>query len=218
MIYKLLIEEPNMTHLLAVNSSPNLSSSVSRDLVMQFATSFEKQASTNTVTVRDVGKNPLPHLDETTTSAFYTPSDQLSEEQKQAISLSDTLVEEVMQADVIVVGAPMHNFGSSSHLKAYLDHIARVGRTITYTEEGPKGLLGGRKVFVVTARGGVYSKGPASHMDIQVPYLKTFFSFVGIENVTFIHAEGLNMGDDSREKAIDAAVHSISASVNGLAA
>ena len=207
-----------MTHLLAVNSSPNLSSSVSRDLVMQFSTSFEKQASGNTVTVRDVGKNPLPHLDETTTSAFYTPRVQLSEEQKQAISLSDKLVEEVMQADVIVVGAPMHNFGSSSHLKAYLDHIARVGRTITYTEKGPKGLLGGRKVFVITARGGVYSKGPASHMDIQVPYLKTFFSFVGIDDVTFIHAEGLNMGDDSRENAIESAIRSISASLSGFTA
>ena len=207
-----------MTHLLAVNSSPNLSSSVSRDLVMQFSTSFEKQASGNTVTVRDVGKNPLPHLDETTTNAFYTPRVQLSEEQKQAISLSDKLVEEVMQADVIVVGAPMHNFGSSSHLKAYLDHIARVGRTITYTEKGPKGLLGGRKVFVITARGGVYSKGPASHMDIQVPYLKTFFSFVGIDDVTFIHAEGLNMGDDSRENAIESAIRSISASLSGFTA
>ncbi len=207
-----------MTHLLAVNSSPNLSSSVSRDLVGQFAASFKEKAAGNTVTFRDVGQNPLPHLDEKTIGAFYTPADQRNEEQKKAIALSDELVDEIIAADTLVIGAPMHNFGTSSHLKSYLDHIARVGRTFSYTEQGPKGLLGGKKVFVITARGGIYSDGPASHMDIQVPYLKTVFSFVGIEDVAFIHTEGLNMGDENREKAIEAAVHSISSSVSGLAA
>jgi len=192
-----------MSTLLALSSSPNLSTSVSKQLVSAYVEEMKKNNSDLEVIERDLGKDPLPHLEEAVIHTFYTPEDQLSAEQQSLVALSNTLVEELKKADQIVIGSPMHNFGITSHLKAYLDHVARAGKTFTYSEEGPKGLLGGKKVDVIVTRGGVYSSGPASVMDQQEPYLRTFFSFLGITDVNFLYAEGIAMGDDAREKAIE---------------
>ena len=109
---------------------------------------------------------------------------------------------ELETADVIVIGAPMHNFSLPSGLKAWIDHVARVGKTFRYTDEGPEGLLKSKKVFVLTARGGNYSENSPVHaMDHQAPYLRTILGFMGLDDVTFIHAQGVAQGEDGVRKA-----------------
>jgi FMN-dependent NADH-azoreductase len=115
------------------------------------------------------------------------------------VAYSDTLINELKQADVIVLGLPMYNFGVPSQLKAYFDHIARIGVTFEYTEKGPVGKLTGKKVYVFAARGGVYEGTP---MDTQTSYVRDFLRFLGMSDVEFIYAEGLNMGPQSKQTAL----------------
>ena len=203
-----------MTHLLVVTSSPKSGGSVSGNLADRFVASIEADA--NVVrTVRDVGHNPPPHLDETTIGAFFTPEDERTPQQVEAVKLSDKLIAEVEAADIIVIAAPMHNFGVTSALKTWIDHIARAGKTFKYTEAGPVGLLGNRKVYVLGARGGGYSQNsPAHAMDQQEPYLKTVLGFMGLNDVTFIHAEGVAMGEEGllrANEAVDVAAQALAA-------
>jgi FMN-dependent NADH-azoreductase len=111
------------------------------------------------------------------------------------VKLSDDLVAELLKADTIVLGAPMYNFSVSSTLKAWIDHVARVGLTFKYTETGPVGMVQGKKVYVFTSRGGVYSQGPAKSMDFHETYLRAVLGFIGLSDITFIHTEGLAMGE-----------------------
>ncbi len=198
-----------MTNILTLNSSPKTEGSVSRDLIERFVDNWLAN-DTASVVARDVGTTPPPHLDEATIGAFYTPEDARSDAQRARIALSDELVGELEAADVIVIGAPMHNFGIPSGLKAWIDLVARVGRTFKYTENGPEGLLTGKKVYVLTARGGNYSEdSPAHAMDHQVPYLRTVLGFLGLDDVTFIHAQGVAGGEDgirAAEVEVDRAV------------
>ncbi len=193
-----------MTNLLVINSSPNPDASVSRKLTEHFAESWQQAHPGSSVVTRDVGLTPPPHLDQAIIGAYYTSEDARSDEQKTLLSLSDSIIEEVRNADVIVIGSPMHNFGVTSGLKTWIDHLARVGETFNYSENGPVGTLGGRPVFVLTARGGAYSKpSPVNAMDSQEPYLKTTLGFVGLDDVTFIHAEGVAGGTDGIDAAIE---------------
>ncbi len=185
-----------MTQLLAITSSPKSKGSVSNDLVAQFVDTWRAHDPSAHVACRDVGLTPPPHLDEATIGAFFTPDDQRGSEQQAAAALSDELVEELETADVIVIGAPMHNFGLSTGLKAWIDHVVRVGKTFRYTEAGHEGLLKGKKVFVLTARGGNYSETSPTHaMDHQAPHLRTVLGFMGLDDVTFIHAQGVALGE-----------------------
>jgi FMN-dependent NADH-azoreductase len=138
---------------------------------------------------------------EQTIGAYFTPAENRSAEQAEAVKLSDQLVAELMAADVIVLGAPMYNFSVSSALKAWIDHIARAGVTFKYTETGPVGFLGGRKVIVFTSRGGIYSVGPAKSMNFHETYLRGVLGFVGLTDVTFVHTEGLSMGEETATTA-----------------
>lgn len=191
-----------MTRILVINASPNMDSSASRNLTDRFVQTWLSGEPGVEVTRRDVGAMPPPHLDQATINAYYTPPDDLTDEQRDILALSDQIIGEVEGADIVVIGSPMHNFGISSGLKTWVDHLARVGRTFRYTENGPEGLLGGRKVYVLTARGGVYSKdSPAAAMDMQAPYLRTVLGFVGLSDVTFIHAEGVAGGVAGKDKA-----------------
>jgi FMN-dependent NADH-azoreductase len=198
-----------MTNILTLNGSPKTEGSVSRNLIERFVEKWRAQNTANVV-ARDVGTTPPPHLDEATIGAFYTPEDARSDDQQARIAFSDELVGELEAADVIVIGAPMHNFGIPSGLKAWIDLVARVGRTFKYTENGPEGLLTGKKVYVLTARGGNYSEdSPAHAMDHQVPYLRTVLGFLGLDDVTFIHAHGVAGGEDgirAAEVEVDRAV------------
>ncbi len=185
-----------MSKLLVINSSPMSDSSNTRELINSFVESWTQKHGDIEVVNRDIGRNPPPHLDEVTISSFYTPDQDRSEAQQKAVALSDQLVDELEQADTVVIGSPMHNFTITSALKTYIDHVARVGRTFNYTDNGPQGLLQGKKVFVLTARGGRYgTDSPAAAMNHQDNYLNTVLGFIGISDVTHISAEGVSGGD-----------------------
>lgn len=155
-----------------------------------------------TVVERDLGANPIPHLDGERVGAFFTPAENRTAEQQQVDDFSLALIEELKAADQVVLGLPMYNFGIPSQLKSWIDHVARAGITFRYTENGPQGLIADKPVTVLAARGGLYA---GTENDTVTPYIKLFFSFVGITSVEFVFAEGLNMGDDKKAKAMDEA-------------
>ncbi|HKQ29300.1 MAG TPA: NAD(P)H-dependent oxidoreductase, partial [Burkholderiales bacterium] len=154
------------------------------------------------VLVRDLGAAPVPHLDGARVAAFFTKPGERSTEQKAIVAYSDALIDELRRADVVVLGLPMYNFGIPSQLKAWFDHLARAGETFKYTDKGAVGLLTGKKAYVFAARGGVYV-GTAS--DFETPFVRQFLAFLGISDVQFVYAEGLALGEDSRNNSIAAA-------------
>jgi len=204
-----------MTHILAISSSPNPATSHSKKLIDTFIACWAPEDETLQVTHRDIGTQPPVHLDADTINAFYSPSENLTDQQLTLTSYSNDIIAEVEAADIIVIGAPMHNFGIPSALKAWIDHLARVGKTFIYTENGPKGLLTNKQVVVLGARGGNYSE--TSHlksMDQQTPFLKTALGFVGLSEIHFIYAEGMASDQDGMEtakRAVDMLVHSLTA-------
>lgn len=144
----------------------------------------------STVQVRDLATSPFPHLEEVGIQSFQSPAEQHTPEQKEAARHSDEVIAEVLAADVLVIGAPLYNFGIPSTLKAWIDHLARAGKTFRYTANGPEGLVKGKKVYVAMASGGVYSEGPMKAYDFVAPYLQTVFGFLGMTDVTVARAEG----------------------------
>jgi FMN-dependent NADH-azoreductase len=132
-----------------------------------------------------------------------TPVDQRSSEQHATVAFADRLIEELEAADTIVLAVPMYNFSIPSTLKAWIDHVARAGRTFRYTAAGPEGLLKGKKVFIITGRGGVYSgDSPAKVFDFQEPYLRSVLGFLGLTDVTFVHVEGLKVSAEAAEQGL----------------
>jgi FMN-dependent NADH-azoreductase len=186
-----------MATILHINSSVRNHGSLSRQLTGEFLAKWQAANPADMVVERDLAAVPVPHLTEQMMGAFFTPADQRSPEQAQTVQLSDTLVDELLAADVIVIGAPMYNFSVSSTLKAWIDHVARAGRTFQYSAAGVVGLATGKRVFIVTATGGVYSEGPSQSFDFLATYLRSVLGFMGMTDVTFIRAEGLAMGDDA---------------------
>jgi FMN-dependent NADH-azoreductase len=191
-----------MTTLLHINSSVRNEGSISRQLTAEFIQKWHAAHPGDKVIERDLAASPIPHLNEETMGAFFTPADSRSPVQAEAVRLSDQLVSEVQQADVIVIGAPMYNFSVSSGLKAWIDHVARAGVTFKYTSEGPVGLLQNKKVYVVTSRGGVYSQGAGKAMDFHETYLRGVLGFIGLTDITFIHTEGLARGEQAVQEAV----------------
>ena len=127
-------------------------------------------------------------------------------EQQAAVAYSDALIDELRRADVIVLGLPMYNFGVPSQLKAYFDHIARAGVTFRYTEKGAEGLVTGKKAYVFAARGGLYAGTP---LDTQTAYIRDFLRLLGITDVEFVYAEGLNISETSKNAALAQAARAI---------
>jgi len=191
-----------MTTLLQINSSVFSQGGQSSQLADHYVAAFKKSNPGAKIVTRDLAANEIPHLGGATVGAFFTPADQRSDEQKAAIALSDELVAEIQAADVIVIGAPMYNFNIPSVLKAYFDHIARAGVTFKYTEQGPVGLLTGKKVVVFSTRGGLYAGTPN---DVETPFVRQFLGFIGITDVSFVYAEGLAYGDEKKAEALKAA-------------
>jgi FMN-dependent NADH-azoreductase len=186
-----------MANVLYINSSVRSSGSLSRQLSAEFIAKWKANHPADTIVERDLAANPVPHLTEEMLGAFFTPPEARNAEQAFTVKLSDKLVDEVLAADVIVIGAPMYNFSVPSGLKAYIDHIARAGRTFKYTETGPVGLAGGKKVYVFTASGGVYSEGPSAGYDFLATYLRAVLGFLGITDISFIQAEGVALGEQA---------------------
>lgn len=154
-----------------------------------------------TVELRDLARDPHPMLDEAALGALFTPADQRTPEQAARVALDDALIAQLKRADVVVLGVPMYNFGVSVQTKSWIDAIARAGQTFRYTANGPEGLVTGKKVYVGLARGGIYRDTPN---DAQVPYLRGVLGLMGMTDVDFIYAEGVNMGAERAQAAFDA--------------
>lgn len=185
-------------NILQINTSARSSGSESTRLADAVVAKLRAANPSAQVTRRDLAAQPHPVLDETALGALFTPADQRTPAQQQRIALDDALIAQVQAADVIVLGAPMYNFGMTVQLKGWFDAIARAGTTFQYTANGPEGLLTGKKVYVATARGGMHRNGVT---DNQVPHIKTMLGFLGMNDVSFIYAEGMGMGPDAVAKA-----------------
>ena len=190
-----------MKTLLRIDSSPRQQSKT-RSLTDRFEQAWTAANPDSIVLRRDLSSQALPFLTEEWINASYTPEAQRTAEQRALLTQSDELIEELFVADEIVIGSPMWNFGAPASMKAYIDLIARAGKTFRYTAEGPEGLVKGKRVVVITARGGSYAKDtPFAAWDYQEPYLRQVFQFLGITDVTFIHAEFQGRGGDLAVKS-----------------
>jgi len=184
-----------MNTILHLNSSIFGEGGQSSRLADQFVAQFPAAR----VVRRDLSKNALPHLDAERFGAFLSKPGSRTPEQQQVLEESDALIAELRQADTIVIGLPMYNFGIPSQLKAYFDHVARAGLTFKYTEKGSVGLLTGKKAYVFAARGGLYQGTPR---DTQTAYVRDFLAFLGITDVHFVYAEGLAISEASKAEAL----------------
>jgi FMN-dependent NADH-azoreductase len=191
-----------MSTALVITSSALGEASVSSQLVAETVASLRSHDPGLRVIGRDLGRNPIPHLDFDSATALR--GEPVNEAQAAARSLSDGLIAELKAADTLIIGAPMYNFGMPSTLKAWFDHVLRAGITFRYSENGPEGLLKGKRAMVIESRGGLYSEGPAQQMDSQEPHLRNLLGFMGITDVIFLRAEKLAFGPEAREQAIDA--------------
>ena len=188
-----------MKTLLQLNTSLFSTGGQSSQLADQFVAAWRANNPGNAVIVRDLASDPLPHLDAERFLSFIAKPEERTPRQQTLVGESDALIEEIKAAEVIVLGLPMYNFGIPSTLKAYFDHIARAGVTFRYTANGPEGLLSGKKVYVFAARGGMYAGTPR---DSQTTYVRDFLGFIGISDVEFVYAEGLNLGEPSKQTAL----------------
>jgi FMN-dependent NADH-azoreductase len=196
-----------MKTLLQIQSSMFADGGQSSRLAARFVEQW-RGTRNGAVVVRDVGRDPVPHLTAERFQALIAKPGERTPEQQAVAGFSDALVEELRRAEVIVIGLPMYNFGVPSSLKAYFDHVARAGVTFRYTDKGAQGLLTGKKAYVFATRGGVYA---GTSLDTQTSYVRDFLQFLGIEDVEFIYAEGLAMGDAPKAQALARAEEAIRA-------
>ena len=189
-----------MKQILLINSSISGDKGHSVQLAEQFIAQLPKGSFK--LDTLDLNLTPVPHLEMAEIAAWMTPEQERSDSQQALAAISDDIIARIKAADVIIIGVPMYNFGVPSQLKALLDRVARAGITFKYTEQGAVGLLDDKPVVVFATRGGMYQGTP---MDSQTPFLQTFFNFVGLKDVHFIYAEGLNMGADAQQAALTAA-------------
>ncbi|MGN6526657.1 MAG: FMN-dependent NADH-azoreductase [Burkholderiaceae bacterium] len=193
-------------NILQVNSSArawnNGQGSQSTRLAGELVAALRAADPAASVVVRDLARIPHPALDEATLGALFTPTEHRTPEQRARVALDDALIAELRAADVLVLGVPMINFGVTSQLKNWFDAVAKARVTFAYTDKGPVGLLTGKKVYAVLTRGGVHRDTPN---DSQVPYLRTMLAFLGMTDVEFVYAEGLNMGPEAEARALASA-------------
>lgn len=196
-----------MTTLLQINASISHDNSHSSQLAARFVAAFRESHANAKVLIRDVAAaDPVPHLNAERFGAFITQPGDRSAAQRAVVAYSDALIDEIKQANVIVIGLPMYNFGVPSQLKAYFDHIARAGVTFAYSEKGPVGKLTGKKVYVFAARGGLYSGTP---LDTQTSYVRDFLAFLGMTDIEFVYAEGLAISPESKQAGLAKAAEQI---------
>ena len=194
-----------MTTILQINSSLYGEDAQSSRLAAEFVAALRGAPTVpgTDVIVRDLSREPVPHLTAERFQAFTTPAAERTLDQHRIVAESDRLIDELERADLVVIGLPMYNFGVPSTLKAYFDHVARAGVTFRYTAEGPEGLLKGRKAYVFATRGGRHAGTPS---DLQTAYVRQFLGFIGIGDVEFVYAEGLALGAEQRSAAVAGAV------------
>ena len=198
-------------NILVISSSANGDNSVSNGLAARFVDSVRASNPGAHIVLRDVGANPIPHLTAGTVAAIK--GEPATEAELEARLLSDALVAELQQADLIVIASPMYNFGMSSTLKAWFDHVLRARVTFRYTENGPEGLLKDKKAVVIESRAGFYSEGDGAALDGQEPHIRTLLGFMGIVDVAWVRAEKLAFGPE----AADASINEAATALTGFA-
>jgi FMN-dependent NADH-azoreductase len=191
--------------ILHIISSPRGEASFSIKLGNSIVEKLKAKYPGSVVKERDLTSTPFPHLEEVHLNSFFTPVENRTPEQVEAVKHSDTAIAEIKDADIIVIGVPLYNFSIHSSLKAWIDHVGRAGHTFRYSATGPEGLVKDKKVYLAVASGGVYSEGPTAGYDFASPYLKAFLSFLGMTDTTVLRVEGLavpDLKDSALEKAI----------------
>jgi len=193
-----------MRNVLYVTASLMGDNSKSRQVANELIESFRAASPVLNVVERHLTTDNSPHLSLATLGAIGAPADKRDAAQTELAKYADTVIEQVEAADTVIIAAPMYNFTVPTHLKAWLDHLARAGRTFKYTGVGTvDGQLKGKKVIVVQSRGGFYEGN--SPMDFQEPYLKAFFGFLGVTDVSFIRVEGQNVSPEAAAKGLQTA-------------
>ncbi|WP_396642530.1 FMN-dependent NADH-azoreductase [Methylomonas sp. 2B] len=186
-------------NLLQINTSIRGEQSHSSHLATLLTEKLQAAYPDSELIKRDLAQSAPPLLDGVALGALFTPAEQRDAEQQALAERFDALIDEIQQADRIVLGVPMYNFGIPAQLKAWFDAIARADLTFRYTESGPEGLLRGKKVYLTLTYGGQHSDTP---LDTMTPYLQTMLGFLGMTDLTFIHAEGLARSGDVAELAL----------------
>ena len=196
----------SMANTLHIDSSPRGERSKSRQLAREFIAQWQTLHPQDTITYRDLRESPIPHITEAWVAAAFTPLEAQTADISDILQLSYELVDELLAANRCVFSVPMYNFSIPSAFKAYIDHIVRMGRTFTATDEGFKGLIAGKKIVFITARGDEYGAGSAhADWDAQEPALRFAFQFIGITDIQFIHANGLDLGAKTRQRGLNEA-------------
>jgi len=200
-----------MNHILLVLSSPRREDSYSTQVARKLAEKLKSGAPGSTLAVRDLAREPLPHIGEDFVAGIATPVEHRRPDQHAEVDRSDAVVDELLAADVVIIASAMINFGIPSTLKAWIDHLSRAGRTFRYTESGAEGLVHGKKVYLVEARGGVYSEGAMQAYNFQETYLKTALGFLGLDDIEVIAVEGVAFGAEAAETALAEALARVDA-------
>ncbi|MBW4675437.1 MAG: FMN-dependent NADH-azoreductase [Desmonostoc geniculatum HA4340-LM1] len=200
-----------MANILHIDSSPRGERSHSRKLSKEFISAWRAAHPEDAIAYRDLGRHPVPHVDEAWIAAAFSPPETHTPELAQAIGISDELIDELLAADRYVFGVPMYNLNIPSTFKAYIDQIVRVNRTFAIDAQGGyKGLVEGKKAVIITARGGDFTPtSPLAAYDFQEPYLRAIFGFIGLTDIEFINVNSLDEGDASRTKSLAEAQEAI---------
>ena len=196
------IEESSMKRILFLRSSLFNGDGASSQLGDEFVAQLTAQYPDSRVTILDLARNPLPHLSADEFNSWVTAEEERSVAQRELAAISDRLLDQLFDHDILVFAVPLYNLGIPSTLKAWIDRVARAGKTFRYTSNGPQGLLGDKQAYLLFARGGIYRDTP---LDTQTPYLKSILGLMGITAVETVYAEGLNMGEEKQASALDEA-------------
>ncbi|MFD0766539.1 FMN-dependent NADH-azoreductase [Mucilaginibacter lutimaris] len=197
-----------MKKILHIITSPRGEASMSIKLGNAIVEKILAKYPGSTVKIKDIAKSLFPHLEEAHLTSFFTPAEHYTPENREAIKHSEEAVKEIHDADIIVVGAPLYNFSIPSTLKAWIDHIARAGITFKYDENGPQGLINGKKIYLAISSGAVYSDGPYKPADFVEPYLKFMLGFLGMTDISVSRIEG-TMVPGIKDTAVEKGLESI---------
>jgi FMN-dependent NADH-azoreductase len=201
-----------MSQILLLTTSTRGAESYSNQLAQALVAKLQADKPGTTLVAHDLAAAPLPHVGEDFVEGRMLPAEQRNPAQAAAMVQSDALIDELLASDTIVIASPMYNFGVPSTLKAWIDHVARAGRTFAYGANGPSGLVTGKKVYILAARGGLYSEGQQfAAYNFQDPYLKAVLGFLGMTDVETIVVEGIAYGPEATEKALATALGKVEA-------
>ena len=199
----------DMKKILNIISSPRGADSYSIQLANALLDKLKMEYPGSQVKTVNLVEKHFPHLEESHLASFFTPAPQHTEKDKEAIRHSNEAIGEIMDADILVIGAPMYNFGIHSTLKAWIDHVVRAGVTFSYSDKGAQGLVKGKKVYLILATGAVFSDGPLKAHDFVEPYLRWMLGFIGLTDITTLRVEGTAF-PDQKDTALEKAVNAIS--------